>query len=96
MDFRQAAALFALNASNTFYRLLKTRKKLGNVEFKLMFYLYVHCDRFSTPSKEMYYESVLLYVQNLSNKQNRKLALCYTKTLARPTSQNWQNQEMAT
>ena len=95
MKLRQAVALFALNASSTFYRVQKTRKKLGNVESKLLFYLYMHRDRFSSPRKEMYYTNVLLYVQDISNRQNRKLVLDYTKTLARPTPQNWQNQEMA-
>jgi len=72
----------------------KARKKLGNVESKLMFYLYKHCDKFSIPRNEIYNGTVLLYVQDLSNKQNRKLAMGFTKTLARRTQQNWQNQDM--
>jgi hypothetical protein len=37
---------------------------------------------------------LLLYVQDISNKQNRKVAMDFTKTLARPTPQNWLNQDM--
>ena len=44
---RSAAALFALNPSTTFYRTQKARTKLGNVESKLMFHPYKHCEIFS-------------------------------------------------
>jgi hypothetical protein len=41
----------------------KARKKRGNVESKLMFYLNTHCDRFSSSRKEMYYANTSYHVQ---------------------------------
>jgi hypothetical protein len=52
MKLGQAAALFALNASNTpIISHAEGKKEKGNVESKLMFHLNIHCDTFSSPRK---------------------------------------------
>jgi len=60
---RYAAALFGLNRSAAFCRMQKARTKLGNVESKLIFHLYMHSDRLSSQRKELCYVTVSLYVQ---------------------------------
>jgi len=60
---RYAAALFALNTSAAFWRMQKGRTDLGSVEYKLMFLLYMHGERFSSQKKKTYYITVSLYVQ---------------------------------
>ena len=43
--------------------LQKAKKKLGIVESKLMFHLYMNCDNFSSPLKYIYYATISLHVQ---------------------------------
>ena len=76
----------------------KARTKLGNVEYKLMFRLYKHSERFSSQRKEMYYATVSLYVQTfvVVCRINRSENLPQTTPNIRTTDETKvENQEMA-